>query len=90
MRVLFTPAGWSDYQFWVENDRAALLRLNTLIGDIRRSPFVGMGKPEPLRGEFSGWWSRRLDREHRLVYRIEGAGEAQTLIISACRFHYSR
>lgn len=79
-----------DYQHWVEGDRALLARLNVLIADVRRSPFVGIGKPEPLRGEFSGWWSRRIDREHRLVYRVTGQGEEQTLVIAACRFHYGR
>ncbi|WAP68986.1 Txe/YoeB family addiction module toxin [Jiella pelagia] len=90
MRVQFTPRAWLDYQHWIEADRALLTRLNALIAEARRSPFVGTGKPEPLRGEFSGWWSRRIDREHRLVYRVNGKGEEQTLVIAACRFHYGR
>nr|WP_255700072.1 Txe/YoeB family addiction module toxin [Jiella avicenniae] len=79
-----------DYQHWVESDRAMLARVNMLIAEARRIPFRGLGKPEPLRGEFSGWWSRRIDREHRLVYRVAGKGEEQTLVIAACRFHYDR
>ena len=67
-----------------------LRRINELIENARRTPFAGIGKPEPLKGEFSGWWSRRIDREHRLVYRVEGQADAQTLVIAACRFHYGR
>ncbi len=88
MKVLFTPEALADYRFWVEMDRPMLQRINALIDNARRTPFVGLGKPEPLKGEFSGWWSRRIDREHRLVYRIEGSAEAQTIAIASCRFHY--
>jgi toxin YoeB len=65
-------------------------RINGLIKDARRSPFRGLGKPEPLRNEMSGWWSRRITHEHRLVYRVTGSGDAQALEIAACRFHYQR
>ena len=61
-----------------------------LIDNASRTPFAGLGKPEPLKGEFAGWWSRRIDREHRLVYRVEGVTTAQTLVIASCRFHYGR
>ncbi len=65
-----------------------LRRINALIEDCRRSPFRGIGKPEPLGGNLSGWWSRRIDDEHRLIYRVGGKGEAQVLEIAQCRYHY--
>lgn len=65
-------------------------RVNALIKDSARNPFAGIGKPEPLRNEMSGWWARRIDQEHRLVYRIVGKGDEQALEIAACRFHYNR
>lgn len=63
-------------------------RINALIKDTKRSPFTGIGKPEPLRNEMAGWWARRIDQEHRFVYRVIGKGSEQTLEIAACRFHY--
>ncbi len=84
MKVTFAEDGWDDYLYWQTNDRKILDRLNTLIKDCQRNPFVGIGKPEPLRGNWSGWWSRRITEEHRLVYRVsEGS-----LLIAQCRFHY--
>lgn len=65
-------------------------RINELIRDTQRNPFAGLGKPEPLRNEMSGWWSRRITDEHRLVYRVTGKGDGQALEIAACRFHYAR
>ncbi|MBC8131077.1 MAG: Txe/YoeB family addiction module toxin [Rhizobiaceae bacterium] len=88
MRLLFTPEAWEVYRFWVDADRDTPKRLNDVIENARRTPFVGIGKPEPLKGEFSGWWSRRITREHRLVYKVEGSGELQTLVVASCRFHY--
>lgn len=90
MRLVFSEISWSQYLFWVEHDRAILARINGLIKDTKRSPFSGLGKPEPLRNEMTGWWSRRITHEHRLVYRVSGSGEAQALEIAACRFHYGR
>jgi toxin YoeB len=90
MNVLFTRAAWADYLGWQDNDRDMAGRINRLIGEIRRAPFIGIGKPEPLRGNLTGWWSRRLTGEHRLVYRIVGTAETQRLEIMSCRFHYSR
>jgi len=90
MKVLWTPAGWDDYLYWQAVDHKILLRINELIKDMRRTPFSGIGKPEPLRNETAGWWSRRITQEHRLVYRISGKGDEQTLEIAACRFHYGR
>ena len=86
MNVGFTPRGWSDYLTWVGDPLHE--RVNTLIEDARRHPFTGLGKPEPLRGPLQGWWSRRITQEHRLVYRIEGSGEAQQITIARCRLHY--
>lgn len=90
MKVLFTTQAWNDYTMWQEVDRDILKRINALIENARRTPFVGIGKPEPLRGEFSGWWSRRIDREHRLVYRVEGQGDVRMLVVAMCRFHYGQ
>lgn len=90
MKLAFTPRGWSDYLFWQENEVAILARVNELIRDVTRTPFTGIGKPEPLIGNMRGWWSRRITLEHRLVYRVRGAGDEQTLEIASCRFHYGR
>jgi toxin YoeB len=88
VKVGFTSIGWQDYQHWVQADLKILGKINALIGDIRRSPFKGLGKPEPLREDRAGWWSRRITQEHRLVYRVTGAGDDQRLEIAQCRFHY--
>ena len=89
MRVHFTAEGWADYQHWAKTDRDTLARLNGLIENVRRTPFTGIGKPEPLKGDFAGWWSRRITGEHRLVYRVQGrAGDDQRIEIAACRYHY--
>ena len=86
MRIVFDQDAWEDYQFRAQNDRAMLKRLNRVIEDCILSPFSGIGKPEALREDFSGWWSRRIDQEHRLVYRINGGD----LVIAQCRFHYHK
>ena len=82
--IRFTSHAWDDYVFWADTDRKMLTRLNRLIEAAMREPFTGVGKPEPLRNQLSGCWSRRLDQEHRLVYRIEGV----QLIVVQCRYHY--
>jgi toxin YoeB len=84
MRIAFTESGWNDYLWFHEFDRKLLKRINLLIRDTSRSPFEGIGKPEPLKGDLSGHWSRRITDEHRLVYTVT-PGE---LITIACRFHY--
>jgi toxin YoeB len=84
VRLVFEDAAWEDYVYWINNDRRVLKKVNELISDIRRTPYAGLGKPEPLRFELSGWWSRRIDREHRLVYRVDG----DAILIAQCRFHY--
>lgn len=88
MKVAFFPTAWEDLQYWQTNDAKVLVRLNGLIEECRRHPFRGTGKPEPLSGRLAGWWSRRIDREHRLVYRVTGKGDAQALEIAQCRYHY--
>lgn len=84
-RVLcWTNEAWSDYLYWQGQDKKTLKRINKLISDTQRSPFEGIGKPEPLRENLSGFWSRRIDDTHRLVYAVD----ASTLTIIACRYHY--
>ncbi len=90
MNILFARVGWADYLFWQESNRELLGRINELIHDIQRSPFRGLGKPEPLRGNLQGWWSRRINSDHRLIYRIVGVDQDQRIEILACRYHYLR
>ncbi|MDY8107673.1 Txe/YoeB family addiction module toxin [Fulvimarina sp. 2208YS6-2-32] len=89
MRIVFTKKAWADYVWWIDHDRNELGRINALIENASRHPSSGIGKPAPLKGELKGFWSRRISKEHRLVYRVEGAGEAQSLVIVACRRHYT-
>ncbi|WP_301075061.1 Txe/YoeB family addiction module toxin [Sphingomonas sp.] len=88
MRLMFSDRAWNQYLHWQGDDRRGLERVNALIKECQRDPFRGTGKPEPLAGNLTGWWSRRINREHRLVYRVSGSGEAQTLEIAQCRYHY--
>lgn len=88
MKLVFWPTAWDDYLHWQTEDRKILKRVNALLKEIMRDPFRGTGKPEPLGGNLSGWWSRRITGEHRLVYRVTGKGEAQALEIAQCRYHY--
>ena len=88
MKLVFADQAWDDYLHWQRTDANVLVRLNGLIKECMRAPFQGTGKPEPLRGELKGWWSRRITLEDRLVYRVSGAGAAQQLEIAQCRFHY--
>lgn len=85
MNVVFTGAAWSDYLYWQAEDRKTLKKINDLIKDIKRSPYEGLGKPEPLRHQLQGYWSRRIDIEHRLVYKVE---DRRKLVTIACRYHY--
>jgi toxin YoeB len=88
VRVVFADLAWDDYLHWLDHDRNVLDRLNALIRECRRTPFQGIGKPEPLRGDLKGWWSRRITVEDRLVYRVTGAGPSQLLEIAQCRRHH--
>jgi len=84
VKLVFSETAWDDYLYWQAHDRKLLVRLNDLIQECTRTPFAGTGKPEPLRGPLSGWWSRRLTLEHRLVYRVFD----DALHIAQCRYHY--
>jgi toxin YoeB len=84
MKLVFSEQAWDDYLFWQAQDQKLLARINALIKECCRTPFQGIGKPEPLRGALAGWWSRRINREHRLIYRVEG----ESLWIAQCRYHY--
>lgn len=86
MNIDFTQTGWADYLYWQSQDKKTLKRINQLIQDISRNGYEGIGKPEPLRGDLSGWWSRRIDDGNRLVYRLLDGGIME---ISQCRGHYS-
>ena len=84
MNLLFAPQAWEDYLYWQTDDKEILKRVNRLIREARRNPFEGIGKPEPLKGDKRGYWSRRITDEHRFVYRADG----DTLKIAQLRFHY--
>ncbi len=84
MNRVFTDQGWEDYLHWTQQDRKTLRKVNELIKECCRTPHGGTGHPEPLRGDYSGWWSRRIDEKNRLVYRIE----EDRIIIMQCRSHY--
>ena len=88
MKVTFDPEAWDEYRAWQREDVKVVERINTLIEECRRDPFRGTGKPEPLRQNLTGWWSRRITGEHRLVYRVRGTGDAQALEVLSCRYHY--
>jgi toxin YoeB len=84
MRLVFTTRSWDDYLYWQKNDKRMVRRINDLIKDIQREPFQGIGKPEPLKHQLQGLWSRRIDSEHRVVSEIA----EDELRIIACRYHY--
>jgi len=84
VRVVFSEHAWEDYLYWQKADRRVVKRINALIGEVQRTPFEGVGKPEALRHGLAGWWSRRINDEHRMVYKIE----AESLLIAQLRYHY--
>jgi toxin YoeB len=88
VKLVFAAGAREDYLHWQATAPATLARLNDLIKECQRTPFKGTGKPEPLKGDLKGWWSRRITLEDRLVYRVTGSGAAQQLEIAQCRFHY--
>jgi len=88
VKRLFSDEAWEDYLHWMESDPKTLNRLNDLIEECSRTPFKGTGKPEPLKGDLQGWWSRRITKDDRLVYRVSGKGKDQVLEIAQCRRHY--
>ena len=89
MDVSFTPNAWEEFEYWIENDQDIVARIKDLIKSIRQEPFKGIGKPEPLRYDLKGYWSRRITGEHRIVYKVSGTkGVDQRCIVVQCRFHY--
>ena len=86
MRIVFSKNAWEDYTSWQKEDKKILRKINELIKDIQRTPFEGLGKPEPLRYDLAGFWSRRIDSEHRLVYQFKN----NEILIYSCRFHYDK
>jgi len=89
MKIQFSQDAWEDLQHWIETDDKLLRKILSLLKECQRAPFSGTGKPEPLRNELKGWWSRRITQEHRLVYRVTGSAEMQTLEVAACRNLYT-
>jgi toxin YoeB len=88
VKLVFADQAWADYLHWQAHAPNVLERLNGLITECARTPFKGTGKPEPLKGDLAGWWSRRITLEDRLVYRVSGKGDGQHLEIAQCRYHY--
>lgn len=86
MKLVWDETSWSDYVWWQAQDRTVVRRINALLEDISRNGNTGIGKPEPLRHGFQGYWSRRITDEHRLIYRVAG----EEIRIAACRYHYGR
>jgi len=84
MKIIFSKNAWDDYTSWLNEDRKVLNKINELIKDIQRTPFEGKGKPEPLKYDLTGYWSRRITLEHRLVYKFE----KNSIYIISCRYHY--
>lgn len=89
MNIVFTPNGWQDFEYWLDNDPDTAVRIKELLKSVKQNPFQGIGKPEPLKHDLKGYWSRRITGEQRLVYRVTGTkGDDQRCIIIQCRFHY--
>jgi len=86
MRIIFSKNAWEDYISWQTEDKKTLKKINALIKDIQRTPFEGIGKPEPLKFKLAGFWSRRIDLEHRLVYQVDNSD----ILIYSCRYHYEK
>ena len=84
MKLVFDEQAWEDYLYWQETDQKLLKRINSLVKDIQRDPFAGIGKPEPLKHALAGYWSRRINDEQRIVYKIEG----ESLLLAQTRYHY--
>ncbi|MDB5288382.1 MAG: yoeB 1 [Mucilaginibacter sp.] len=84
MKIIFLDQAWEDYLYWQSTDKATLKKINSLVKEIERMPFEGSGKPEPLKHNLAGWWSRRITLEHRLVYKIDN----EAVVILQCKYHY--
>jgi toxin YoeB len=85
MRIVFSDKAWEDYLSWQTEDKQILKKINALIKDVQREPHKGIGKPEPLKHDLAGYWSRRIDHTHRLVYKVSG----EDVMIVSCRYHYN-
>lgn len=88
MEINFTEGAYEDYKYWESNDNKIFIKINRLVNNIKITPFRGLGKPEPLKKNLSGYWSRRITHEHRLVYKVTGKKGEQILTIILCRYHY--
>jgi toxin YoeB len=89
MNFEFTQNAWKEFEYWIETDIEVVEKIKELLKDIKKTPFYGIGKPEPLKYDLKGFWSRRISSEHRLVYKVEGKkGINQKCFIIQCRFHY--
>lgn len=84
MKYIFAEQAWEDYLYWQKCDQRKIKRINAMLKEIARMPFDGLGKPEPLKHKYSGYWSRRIDAEHQLIYRVE----ADSVLVAKCRYHY--
>ena len=84
MKYVFVDESWEDYLFWQKNDKKILNKIYTLLKDISRNPYSGLGKPEPLKYKYQGFWSRKIDNEHRLIYQVKN----DEILVAKCRFHY--
>ena len=84
MRFIFVDESWEDYLYWQKTNKKYVKKINDLLKDISRNPFTGLGKPEPLKHKYSGFWSRRIDHEHRLIYAVKD----EDILIAKCRYHY--
>ncbi|MGM0649206.1 MAG: Txe/YoeB family addiction module toxin [Bacteroidota bacterium] len=84
MKYIFVDESWEDYLYWQKNNKKYAKKINTMLKDISRTPFSGLGKPEPLKHKYKGFWSRRIDKEHRLIYAVKD----DEILIAKCRFHY--
>jgi len=84
MKLIFSDAAWEDYLYWQTQDKRMVVRINKLIKEVQREPFVGIGKPEPLKHALAGYWSRRITDEHRMVYKVEG----DSMLLAQLRYHY--
>jgi len=84
VKLLFAETAWADYLYWQQTDRRLLVRVNQLIREVQREPYAGIGKPEALKHALAGWWSRRIDEQHRMVYRVQD----DVLQIAQLRYHY--
>jgi toxin YoeB len=84
MKYVFVDESWEDYLYWQKTNKKILLKINALLKDISRNPYSGVGKPEPLKFKYQGFWSRKIDSEHRLIYQVKN----NEILIAKCRFHY--